>query len=283
MTDLIGGHLAHCRAAGLSPLTIRDRGEVLARLDRDLPQGLEPANTVELRTWLGREGWSQETLCTYYTHIRSYYRWVVRNGHLTFDPTDLLDRPKRPKGLPRPITEENLALALDRAAPRWQLPFRLGAFAGLRCCEIATITRNQITRSEIRVVGKGRRARRIPTHRLVWELVADVPPDPPGRPTPLVRMTRGPVNPNSLSRLGSAHFTEIGLPEETLHKLRHRFATQMLLPRRLGGAGADVRAVQVLMGHESLATTEIYLQVTDEQTRLAIEGLPVPPTARTPW
>lgn len=277
MTDLIGGHLAHCRAAGLSPLTIRDRGEVLARLERDLPQGLELANTVELRTWLGRDGWSQETRCTYYTHIRSYYRWVVRNGHLTFDPTDLLDRPRRPKGLPHPISEPNLALALDRAAGRWQLPFRLGAFAGLRACEIATIDRDQIGRDYIRVVGKGRRSRQIPTHPLIWELARHLPPGP------AVRMTRGPVNPNSLSRLGSAHFTEIGLRKETLHRLRHRFATQALLPRSLGGAGADVRAVQVLMGHESLATTEIYLLVTDEQTRLAIEGLPVPPTARTPW
>ena len=277
MTDLIRGHLAHCRAAGLSRNTRRDRDELLRRLDRDLPSGLEPATATELAEWLGHDGWAQETLCTYYTHIRSYYRWAVKMGHLSFDPSDLLDRPKRPKGLPRPISEPDLALALERAADRWQLPFRLGAFAGLRACEIATIDRDQIGRDYIRVTGKGRRTRQIRTHSIIWEIVRGLPPGP------AVRMCRGPVSPNSLSRLGSAHFTEIGLPAETLHKLRHRFATRALLPRSLGGAGADIRAVQLLMGHESLATTEIYLLVTDEQTRLAVEGLPVPSTARTPW
>lgn len=284
MTDLIEGHLDHCKAAGLSDLTVRDRGELLRRLDRDLPHGFEKANTVELRTWLSHprpmnattewHAWAQETLCTYYTHLRSYYRWAVRNGHLSHDPTDLLDAPKRPKGLPHPISEPDLRIALDRGADRWQLPFRLGAFAGLRCCEIATIRSEQITPTRIWVFGKGRKTRTIKTHPLIWELARNLPPGP------AVRGGRGrPMESNTLSRQASAHFTNIGLPAETMHRLRHRFATRLLLPRELGGAGASIRAVQVLMGHESLATTEVYLLVTDEETGLAVDGLLIPAAA----
>jgi site-specific recombinase XerC len=145
MTDLIDAHVAHCRAAGLSPNTIRDRRKLLARLDTELPHGLEAATGEEYEQWLaaGREaGWSAETLATYTLHIRSWGRWTVagRKPHLSFNPTAELVQPRRPKGIPHPISEEHLHTALTWCWARFQLPLRLAAFAGLRVGEIATVS-----------------------------------------------------------------------------------------------------------------------------------------------
>lgn len=270
--DLIEAHLRHCAAAGYAETTIRDRGEVLRRLDRELPYGLDQAATEELAGWLSRDGWSVETKRTYYKHLAGFFRWASRgrDAHLDWDPSLDLTPPRARRGLPRPVSETDLALLYERVGSIWRLPVQLGANAGLRACEIAGVDRGAITEAEMIVTGKGGETRCIPTHPEIWALVAGLPSGP------VVRLTRGkPVGANALSRYAALEFDRVGLPTVTLHRLRHRFATRLLLPRELGGAGADIRTVQELMGHKSLASTQIYTLVTDGQRRLAIGGLPV--------
>lgn len=267
MTDLIDAHLAHVRAAGLSRNTIEDRRNILRRVDRELPMGLEQATVEELEHWLARSNWSPSTRATYYSHLRAFFVWA---GHpnrplIDWDPSASLTRPRVPANLPRPCTDPELVHALSRSREPWQVLIVLAAYAGLRCCELATIERRDVTEQMLIVVGKGGKSRPVPTSPQVWAAVKDLPGG----------LLAGGRSAEQVTRDGNRHLDRIGLPGVTMHRFRHWFGTWLLRPVKLGGAGADLRTVQVLMGHSSPAITAVYTQITDEQRQMAIAALPV--------
>lgn len=263
--DLIDAHVAHLRAGGYAVRTTRDRYELLCRMDDQLPEGLCTATTEELTRWLGDPTWSQWTRCTYYGHVRGFFRWACAgdDAPLDWDPSAGLARPRNPNRVPHPITEEELNAALSRSDRRWRLVITLAAYAGLRAGEISRLRREDVTDDRIRVVkGKGGRDAVIPTHPAIWALVARMPSGL------LVRTRTGrEFTDDQLSVMARHHFDKIGLPEVHLHRMRHRFATQLIR------AGNDIRTVQELMRHSSLATTAAYIQVTDEQRVRAVGSL----------
>jgi integrase/recombinase XerC len=263
--DLIDAHVAHLRAGGYAARTIRDRGELLARMDDQLPEGLYQATTDELEQWLADPTWSQWTRVTYHSHVRGFFRWACAGDdpHLDWDPSAALARPRNPARVPHPITEEELNAALSRSDRRWRLVITLAGFAGLRAGEISRLRREDVTAEAIRVVkGKGGRDAVLPTHPAIWALVARLPAGL------LVRTRTGKeFTDDQLSVMARHHFDSIDMPEVHLHRLRHRFATQLIR------SGADIRTVQELMRHSSLATTAGYIAVTDEQRVRAVAGL----------
>lgn len=256
MTDLIGRHCAHITSRGLSDNTIEDRRALLARMDRDLPMGLELATVEELSDWLGRRGWSRQTRCTYYTHVKSFFDWACSAEHLDYNPAESLTRPRVPKGIPKPVTDEEMAEIL-RLAGGWLVAIVLAAYAGLRCCELATIERRDINEHTLTILGKGDKMRVVPTHPLVWVEVRDL----------AGRLVDG--SPGQISKSARDHFDRTGMPTVTMHRLRHWFATSML------AGGADLLTVSQLLGHASTATTVRYCQISDGQRRSAIAALPV--------
>jgi integrase len=147
----------------------------------------------------------------------------------------------------------------------------LAAFQGLRCGEIARLSRDDVTVEWLPVLRKGGKTQLLPTHPLVFAELSALPPGPA-----VPRTRGGHFRPKGLAIAASRQLTRAGLPDLTLHWFRHRFATMSLLPKDLGGAGADVRTVQELLGHESLASTQVYTRVTDTQRRAAVLALPVP-------
>jgi integrase len=273
---LIDMHLRYCRAAGLARGTLRGREQLLRRVDEALTMGLESATADELADWLAREGWALETRSSYYGHLRSFFRWACNpvDPKLDYDPSAALRRPKVPTSTPRPVTEDELAFALAVADEPWLLSVKLGAFAGLRAAEIAAIPREEINEQHMRVKGKGGKIRTVPTHHAVWAAVKDLPR---GR----IAFRPDGIVPDGdwLSTYAGRYFRSIGMPNVTIHRFRHRYGTMLLRSKALGGAGADLRTVQELMGHASPATTAKYTAITDEQRRLAIEALPVPSSA----
>jgi integrase len=275
MSDLIGAYLAHLRAAGYSADTIDVRRYILRRAAGDLPRGLEVASVPELEVWLGgrRRGW---TLYTYFEHLTSFYGWAARRGHLDWDPTSDLVRPRAPVMEPRPASEQDLAHALAHLHARGRRAVALAAFLGLRCAEIAGLHRDDVTAEWTSVTRKGGKTQLLPTHVLVWAEISGLPAGPV-----VPQLRGGRYTAKRLSWAASRWLTGVGLPHLTLHWFRHRFATRLLLQRELGGAGADVRTVQDLMGHASLASTQIYTQVTSRQRREAIAALSSPATTGT--
>lgn len=256
--ELIRAHLTWLQAAGRAANTINDRSRLLRHANRHLPHGLNYASEDEIASYLARPDWSDWTRYTYRQHISGYYVWAVRRGHLTLDPTADLPKPKQGPTLPQPCTDEELAIALTAPAP-YARAMWLAAYAGLRCHEIVAAHRSHIADGQLRVLGKGGKVRMVPiNHMLDNELWSE----------------RGQLlgvdwTPHKLTKRQRDAWHTVGLsPAMHLHRGRHWFATRLL------EEGADVRVVQQLLGHSSLATTEGYLAVTDVRTRLAVTRLP---------
>lgn len=270
MSYLIDAHVAHMRAEGLSERTVGAREELLRRLHNHLPYGLGFAATAELDQWLGRPGWSKWTRATYAMHIRAFYRWATGVGHqLDGDPAADMAKPRNPKCLPDPVTDDELDQALTQSAEPWYTAILIAAYAGLRVSEIARLDRTDITEDVMRLIGKGGNRELVDTHPIVWKHIKDRPPGPL-----IVSPNGAPVSGKWLSAHARHHFDAIGLPAVHMHRFRHWFATTLL------NTGASMRAVQDALRHESVTSTQIYTKVRNGQRRLAIRSLPTPDTRR---
>jgi len=259
----IDAYVAWMRAGGLSETTIHTRTQILTAADNALKYGLTAASHREIQTWLGRPGWAASTRAIYHGHLKCFYDWATAGSRpeLDYNPMTELRKVKRPKGLPRPVTDDELAVMLATRDEQVRLWVVLAAYAGLRCCEIASIRREDVTADTLRVVGKGRKTRVIGTHPAIWRAVEPLPRGP------LVRREVGLVTAHYISQRARDHYRD-DVPGATLHRCRHWFATAQL------ANGADIRSVQDNLGHADLSSTQIYTQVTDGRRAEAARSLP---------
>jgi integrase/recombinase XerC len=238
--------------------TYRRRRSVLARADAQLPAGVVAADPLELHRWLHRPDWKPATRSCYRDDLRAFHRWLHRRDVTSYDPADELDQIRIPRALPHPITDAELDAILTRATDRVAFWSLIAAYTGLRACEISGLDRRDITPAEVRVrSGKGGHARVVPCHELIWEAVAELPP---GRVAP--------VSANVVSKGAGREYRRLGV-SGSIHRCRHWFATRTL------EACGDIRVVQELLGHSSVATTQIYTLVTDGARRAAVTALPL--------
>jgi integrase/recombinase XerD len=266
MSTLLAPHLVHLRAAGYAANTVHDRERLLRHADRELPYGVDTPTVEEITTWLARPGWSAWTRHTYYNHLVGFYAWACEGDapYLDHNPIAGLKRPKPGDADPDPVTDDELADALNRSDDRWRLAITCAAFAGLRSGEIGRLRREHVTADTITVWhGKGDRSAKLPTHPEIWRLIEP-------RPLGVLFPSNGASGTADLTSLQRAHFDSLGMPDIHLHRFRHWYATMLLKQ------GVDIRTVQTLMRHKSIQTTAGYLLVVDEQRRLANSTLPVP-------
>lgn len=265
MTKLLKPHLVHLKASGYSKNTREDRERLLTYADERLPEGIDTPTTAELAEFLADGGWSGWTLITYYRHLKGFYDWATNgeNPAINWNPILPIKAPKQPDADPDPVTDDELRISLERSNPSWQLRIVLAAYAGFRASEIARCRREHVTEDFIVVNGKGNKTKRLPCHPEIWRRAKDLPA---GLLFPSPRTGNVMV----LPPLARDHFDRIGLREVHLHRFRHWYATMLLRN------GADIRVVQELMRHSSIATTERYLKVEDEQRRFAVSTLLVP-------
>ncbi|MGZ5393471.1 MAG: tyrosine-type recombinase/integrase, partial [Mycobacterium sp.] len=209
----------------------------------------------------------------YHGAIRAWCLWLVRTKRREDDPTLIATPPRVPKRRPRPLADEHLAVLLSTGMhQRTRAMILLGAYAGMRVGEIAKIRGEDvdlITRS-ISVTGKGDKRRDVPMHPVLQTLAACMPPRSWWFPTWVGNARHaagGPMLGNSVSAVVSRAMDRAGIPG-TPHALRHWFGTA------LRAAGVDSLVIKELMGHESLATTAIYVDVPLTQRTNAIGLLP---------
>lgn len=263
VSDLIPLHLMWMRAGGRSERTIHDRERLLLHADRVLPYGIDQAHTNEWAAYLANPRWQPWTRCIYDRHARGYYRWAVP-CYLTFNPMDALIRPPEGDREPDPATDEELAQALDQLPPMpWRLAVIMAAYAGLRCCEIVSIRREQCTAESLRVRGKGGKVTVMPMAPQLW---AEIKDRPPGL---LVTGARGkPLSPQMLTQMQRKIWIRIGQPHQHMHRFRAWFCTTLI------NAGVNVRVVQELMRHSDLKPILHYAAVAKTQRLAAIAVLP---------
>lgn len=200
--------------------------------------------------------------------LRCFFLWLRREGFTHNDPTALLHAPKLPKPLPRAIDADAAMQLL--APPRTTSATALRDHAallllyglGLRLSEVSNLPAHDIdfeTRT-VRVLGKGNKQRVVPIPEgCVPGLRAWAALRPHTAKHFLVGRSAGRLSPRTIQRLVHRHAAQRLGQHVTPHQLRHAFATHLL------AGGANLRAIQALLGHESLATTERYTKVTAER------------------
>lgn len=271
MTQLIDDHGRHLRSRGFAKTTVESRMYLLHRLDDELPMGLGQSTVEELENFLAQFD-DNQTQATYHGHIVGFFRWATdpKRPRIDYDPTAGLFRPKVPRGLPKPATNDHLRHALVALREPWRLYVKLAAYSGARCCEIVALDREDFTEESIRIVGKGGKTRVLRTHAVIWDAVRDLPPGPIARRV----LTGDRAEADYLSATMICQLRRAGLPGLSLHRFRHWHATTQLRPQKYGGAGASIRTVQENLGHAQLSSTAVYTLVSDEERADAIDSLP---------
>ncbi|MDB5412659.1 MAG: tyrosine recombinase [Rubritepida sp.] len=244
------------------------------------------AGPDDLRGWLASQAaFSARTQSRRLSSLRQFYRFLAREGMRPDDPTELLDSPKTPAPLPKALTEAEVSQLIDGAGKLREGQSAIATAAiellyasGLRVTELVTLPAGMLRGEEplVTVRGKGAKERLVPISRRAREAAQAAQEDlvPRGKGRASARKWLLP------SRGANGHLTRQGvgllLKQAALaggldpakvspHVLRHSFATHLL------SRGADLRALQTLLGHADIATTQIYTRVLEERLRAVVE------------
>ncbi|MFV0512059.1 MAG: tyrosine recombinase XerC [Jhaorihella sp.] len=255
-----------------------DVAEFLAfmAMHRGGPQGLAALDRIavaDMRAWMARlrqSGTGARSLARKLSAVKSFFRWLAE--HEGFEATAVLSAraPKFQRKLPRPLAEDAAKAMIGTVAMQSRHPWVAARDAavvtllygcGLRISEALGLTGSDAPLpTTLRILGKGGKERVVPVIPAARDAVGEylrLCPYPSGPRLPLFRGVRGgALNPRQISAVVAQARMQLGLPATaTPHALRHSFATHLL------SAGGDLRAIQELLGHSSLSTTQTYTAV----------------------
>ncbi len=227
----------------------------------------------DMRAWMAQTrsgGVGPRSLARKLSAVKAFYRWLAeRQG---FEPTAVLSTraPKFTRKLPRPLAIDAAKEVLECVEAQGRKPWvaardvavlTLLWGCGLRISEALSLTAGDAPLSEVlRITGKGGKERVVPVLPAARAAVAEYQrlcPHPPEANGPLFRAIRGgKLAPGAIQKVMASARMQLGLPASaTPHAMRHSFATHLL------DAGGDLRAIQELLGHASLSTTQAYTAV----------------------
>jgi integrase/recombinase XerC len=286
MPRAIAAFLRHLdRERNASAHTVRAYAEDLrqfarharAELGREArPQDVDHLLIRSFLASLHRQGLKKSTAARKLASLRTFFRYLCREGVLERNPARALLSPRVERHLPAHLDEARIALLLDvpgegLAAARARAILELLYATGLRCGELVSLDLSEVDLDGrmLRVVGKGRKERVVPFGSQARSaLVAYLPLRAPraGSDALFVNHFGGRLTDRSVRRLVARRVTQVALGQKiSPHGLRHSFATHLLQ------RGADLRSIQELLGHASLSTTQRYTHV-DTRHLLSIYG-----------
>jgi integrase/recombinase XerC len=274
----VADFLLHLREKNASPHTIKAYTSDLANFSSYAgSRDWKPIDHIAIRGFLSQlyeNGLSKTSVARSLAAVRSLYRWLAREGVVEQNPAKLVATPKLPKKLPRVPTIEEMNSVLDGSMPetaafpeRDRLMMELLYGCGIRNSELTGINLDDIRLSAeaILIRGKGKKERYVPFGDSVKNALAAYLP---ARQTLLAETRKnstallinhrgGRLTTRSVGRIIKKIAIAKGLsPDVHPHTLRHAFGTHML------EEGADLRAIQELLGHERLTTTQRYTQLS---------------------
>jgi len=268
-----------------SPETIKNYGGDIELFRKFLsPPGEKPPSLAdvdhriirEFVSWLYDRKLQKATVARKLAALRTFFKFCVREGVTKQNPARLVSTPKLPKRVPRVLTAEELNTFLDQDAMliprRDRAILELLYASGLRVSELVGLTLGNLDRrgQMLRVLGKGRKERVIPygtkaqeALEAYWDVRAELLKRPHAKAAPesvFLNHRGGRLTQKSV-RLIVKKYSRLANVNWNLHphSLRHAFATHLLAD------GADLRAIQELLGHVSLSTTQRYTQASIEQ------------------
>ena len=243
------------------------------------PDGVDYPVLRRYAARLAGTGAGPRTVARKLAAIRSFYKSMVELGEMTANPADLLPGPKQPQRLPRTLKAEDVAALLNRIPATTPLEmrdralFELAYACGLRAEELVNLDLESIDfdAEQIRVEGKGGKTRFVPAGepalRSVTRYLERGRPGlagADGEPALLLSKSGRRLSTSDVRRrlrVWARHAGQQGAVHP--HALRHSFATHLL------EGGADLRAIQELLGHSSISTTQVYTRVESARLRAA--------------
>jgi integrase/recombinase XerD len=276
-------YLDHLRVErALAPNTLEAYARDLGRLAAHMPEGaqasdVDAASIGALLVDNVKTGFGARSSARQLSALRGFFKFLVKERAIKRDPTALVERPRLGRKLPRVLSFEEVARLLD--APRADTDrgirdramIHLLYASGLRVSELCGVKLGDLDLQTglVRAFGKGQKRRLVPVGEAALDALAtymrDVRPKRAGKDPTLFLSPRG----RAMTRQGFwkllkryARIAGIRAPLSP-HKLRHSFATHLLR------GGADLRAVQAMLGHADLGTTEIYTHVAQDHVRAA--------------
>ena len=235
------------------------------------------ADLQDFIAWRVREGARPRSTARQLSSFRRFFRYLVREGSIREDPTAQIAMPKIGRSLPKSLTEEEVEALLaapvvtDPLGNRDRTMLEVLYATGLRVSELVNLRHGQVNLNQgvIRILGKGNRERLIPLGEESVRWLTEFEHGPRGeilleRQTDFLfptrrgdRMTR-----QAFWHIIKRYARKAGISKElSPHTLRHAFATHLL------NHGADLRVVQMLLGHSDLSTTQIYTHVARERMK----------------
>ena len=242
------------------------------------PQDVTPQHIQGLLKELNELDIAITTQCRIISGLRTFYKMMVINDVVADNPASLVDMPSRPQHLPDVLTDEDVAAIQNTFNLSLPGPARNNVIVevlygcGLRVSELVNLRMSNIYFEEemLQVIGKGNKERWVPINRHALHLLQDyiltirsqLSPQP-GEEKYVFLNLRG----HHLSRVAVFQFIKEAVEKAGIqknvspHSLRHSFATELVQN------GADLRAVQEMLGHESLSTTQIYTHLSHQYLR----------------
>jgi integrase/recombinase XerC len=269
----------------VSPQTLRayktDLGQFEAYLDEKYGEGKAPGpeklDTLAVRGFvakLGRSGLAKSSIARKLSAVRSFLVYAVRDGRIEASPAESIASPRVPKPLPQTMTVDEIFNMLDHiqgddvAALRDRAILELLYAAGLRVSELVSLDQDDLDMygKVVRVLGKGGKERMVPFGKQAEGAVRrwlDASKKLRAKSTSaaalFLNLRGGRLTDRSVRRILDRRLREAAIHARlSPHALRHSFATHLL------GAGADLRAIQELLGHASLSTTQRYTHVSTD-------------------
>ena len=237
---------------------------------------LEEVDPAALSGWLlelSRRGLSARSQARHLSASRGLFKWLLAEKLIRADPTELMDTPKILQKLPTVLDRREVAELLampdvGKARGRRDTAMLYTMYAaGLRVTELVTLPMADVNLENgfVQVLGKGDKRRVVPLGAPARKRIEAWLPDrgawaKPGEGALFVTSRGGPMTRQGFWKLIKRYAAAAGITKTiSPHKLRHSFATHLLL------GGADLRAVQTMLGHEDIATTQVYTHVTGDR------------------
>ena len=241
------------------------------------------ASTADVQRYLANKfesGYRSRSSARLLSTLRRFYAWLLRDKRINEDPTRLLESPKAEQSLPVSLNEQQVEDLLNAPDTGNDIGYRDRAMlellyaTGLRVSELVNLQLSQVSTEPgvIRIIGKGDKERLVPVGEVALDWLSaylrHVRPsllENRSSATNAVFVTQrgGAMTRQAFWYMIKRHAVSAGIASEKLspHTLRHAFATHLL------NHGADLRVVQMLLGHSDISTTQIYTHVADQRLR----------------
>ncbi len=266
---------------GLSQNTLSAYASDLRIFNKSLAtKNIHQANNSDIALFLGQryeQGISARSSARILSSLRRFYSYLLLENHISSDPTALIDTPHIGRPLPSSLSEHDIELLLNAPEPTSILGARDKAMlemlyaTGLRVSELVSLTTNQINLrlGVLRITGKGNKERLTPVGEQAMDCLEEYMQHSrkallSERPCNTIFVTNraAGMTRQAFWHIVKRYAKKAGINKElSPHTLRHAFATHLL------NHGADLRVVQLLLGHSDLSTTQIYTHIANERLK----------------